>query len=266
MFKIINWVCKFMDNKFLAEILSLLNEFLSLQGFVAEGNTVGYFKNDKKSIKIFYDEGKSQFVLQCADFSEDSVKGEYHIISSWLFDESHSSKDTTIIAEDFTLCLSEELGIVKSKVKKSGKVALPSKAELGETPGIEAFTQKFLALFPQYKDEYKNHVALYGEFLYLDFLKKTAVVKLHELAMDKSANKKQLAKYFIMLGEMYTDGDKTVSNVIVGVVIAGAFKDDLSLFESCYEFMDECPYIKNAGRHILALARNNKNFAEALQA
>jgi len=255
-----------MDSKFLDEIISALNEFLSSQGFVAEGNTSGCFKNDKKSIKIFYDEGKKQFVLQCADFSEDGIKGEYRCISSWLFDDSHSSNDTTIIAEDFTLCISEELGIVKSKAKKSGKVALPAKAELGETPGIEAFAQKFLALFPQYKDEYKNRVAQHGEFLYLDFFKKTAAVKLHELAMDKTNSKKQLAKYFDMLGEMYTDGDKTVSNVVVGVVIAGAFKDDLSLFESCYEFMDECPYIKNAGRHILALARNNKNFAEALQA
>lgn len=255
-----------MDNKFLNEILSALNEFLSSQGFVAEGETVGCFYNDKKSIKIFYDERNQQFVLQCADIAEGGSKGEYRNLSNWLFDDSHGSRDTAIIAEDFNLCLSEEMGIIKPKVKKSGDVALPSKAEVGATPGIEAFTQKFLALFPQYKDEYRDHVAKYGEYLYLDFLKNTAAVKLRELATDKSANKKQLVKYFDMLGEMYTDGDKTVSNVIVGVIIAGAFKDDIALFESCYEFMDECTYIKNAGKHILEIVRHNKKFAEALQA
>ena len=255
-----------MDNKFLNEILSALNEFLSSQGFVAEGDTDGCFSNDKKSIKIFYDEGKSQFVLQCADIVEGGSKGEYRKLSNWLFDDSHSSKDTATIADDFNLCLSEELGIIKPKTKRANDVSLPSKAEVGATPGVEAFTQRFLALFPQYKDAYKDHIALYGEFLYVDFLKSTAAVKLHELAADKNANKKQLAKYFDMLAEMYTDGDKTVSTVIIGIIIAGAFKDDSSLFESCYEFMDECPYIKNAGKHILEIVRHNKKFAEALQA
>lgn len=250
----------------MGEIVSALNEFLLSQGFVAEGDTIGCFKNDKKAIKILYDEGKKQFILQCADLAEDGSKGEYRNISNWLFDDNHSANDTKIIAEDFNLSLSQELGIIKPKAKRVGDVALPSKAEVGATPGIQAMTQKFLALFPQYKDTYKEHVAQNGEYLYVDFLKKTAAVKLHELAMNKSANKKQLIKYFDMLDEMYTDGDKTVSNVVVGVIIAGAFKDDISLFESCYEFMDECPYIKTAGKHILELVRHNKKFAEVLQA
>ena len=114
------------------------------------------------------------------------------------------------MAEDFADSLREIFGM-KKQVSNLKDVALPSKAaSRGPTPNVEALAQRFLAIFPQYKDAYREHMAKYGEFLYQDFFARTAAVKLKELCADPKANKKQLEKFFDLLNEMYAEGDANV--------------------------------------------------------
>ena len=94
-------------------------------------------------------------------------------------------------------------------------------------------------------------------------MKKTAAVKLREIV--DSGNKKQIEKYFDMLGKMYYDGDSTVSNTVVGIVIAGAFRGNSELFMQQSDYMSDYPYLKSAGLEIINLYKKDKKFASALE-
>ncbi len=253
-----------MDLKYVNEVLAGLQPTFTEQGFTPVEGEQAAFKNDRLLAKVEYKEEKRLFVLLTAKIKEDGKEGEFKETSNWFFDEaSHSEKDTAVIAEDFSNAILGRLGIKKvSGVTSAAEVELPAKALIGEAPTIEGFTQKFLAMAPQYKDAYKAHVAQYGEYLYLDFLKRTFTVRLREVV--DSGSKKQIEKYFDMLGQMYYDGDNVVSNTVVGVVIAGAFKGDETLFSTLEEYMKEYPLLFAAGQEILRRYNKDKKLQQAL--
>ena len=251
-----------MDAKFLNEVLAGMQPVFTEQNFTAtEGEAA--FANEKLALRVEYQEEKRLFVLFTAKIKDETV-GEFKETSNWFFDpQTHGEKDTAVIAEDFSNAVLGRLGIKKvSGVTAAADVELPAKALIGETPTIEGFTQKFLAMAPQYKDAYKAHVAQYGEYLYLDFLKRTFTVRLREVV--DSGNKKQLEKYFDMLGQMYYDGDNAVSNTVVGVVIAGAFKGDEALFTAQEPYMQDYPLLFTAGVEIIRRYNKDKKLQAAL--
>ena len=142
---------------------------------------------------------------------------------------------------------------------------MPKKAEAGAEPNIEAFTQKFLAMFPQYKETYKAEVAKYGEFLYVDFFKKYGIEKMNELLADESKNKKQLAKYWKMLGEMHYEGDSNVGDLICTVIIGGSFFNDPAKFNEIAEkYLEDFPFLKAASKAAVINFKKNKKLRNAL--
>ncbi len=253
-----------MTMQYVNQVLAGLQPTLTEQGFAPVEGEEATFKNDRLLVKVEHKAEKRLFVLSTAKIKEDGTQGEYKETSNWFFDEAaHSEKDTAVIAEDFSNAILGRLGVKKvSGVASAAEVELPAKALIGEAPTIEGFTQKFLAMAPQYKDAYKAHVAQYGEYLYLDFLKRTFTVRLREVV--DSGNKKQIEKYFDMLGQMYYDGDTAVSNTVVGVVIAGAFKGDEALFASLEGFMQEYPLLFAAGQEMVRRYNKDKKLQQAL--
>lgn len=253
-----------MDLQYLQQILSGLEPIFTEQNFVpVEGEEYTY-KNDRLTVKIEYKEASRLFVLSSAKIKEDGTVNEYKENSSWFFDEAnHAPNDTSVIAEDFGNVILGRLGVKKVSSVSSADVELPSKTLIGDAPTIEGFTQKFLAMAPQYKDAYKAHVAQYGEYLYVEFLKRTFTVRLREVV--DGGNKKQLDKYFDMLGQMYYDGDTAVSNTVVAVVIAGAFKGDEALFNTLQDYMKEYPLLFTAGQSIIRRYNKDKKLRAALE-
>lgn len=239
-------------------IIENMEEFLKEHNFAQVENEIGHYKNDSKDFLIEFNSGKNLFTLNVADIINGETE-QYVTVSTWLYDENHREDDVKTIAKDFEDILFKNLGLVRKKVNGVESVQLPNKTITGQTPNIEGFTQKFLTIFPQYKDAYKQSVATYGEFLYVDFYKQYGVEKMKELLKDTNANKKQLAKYFDMLGNMFEEADATVGAVITSVIIAGAFIDNISKFEELHEMFKDHKELYNAGRHsIMRAASNNK--------
>ena len=246
-----------MEKKFFDEIVSFMSKTIATFNFVPVEGEEYTFVGETKAFKIVYTDNK-QFCLQVANVSEGAI-GEYSDKASWLFDENHSSKDTLIIAEDFEDTLFKELGVKRQAAHSGAEISLPNKTVAGQTPNIENFTQKILAIFPEFKESYKEELEKNGEYLYIDFLKKTFIPKFR--AVVASGNKKQISKIMDMLGKMYYEGDSTVSNVVVGVVIAGTFKDDAEAFDKCAEAIEDYPCLRSAGRQILQCVKKNKKYA-----
>ncbi len=251
-----------MNEQVLAKITEQLGGLIEANGFTAnaEGDN---FQNDRFAFRISHDADKKMLLLDVAEVSETGEAGEYSNASSWLFEEEENLRDAESAGLDFLDSLKGRMGIRGVRTGRSGEVAMPRR-EAGATPNIEALCVKTLAIFPQFKEVYKEHVAHYGSLLYIEFFKSTLMVRLGEL-LDEN-NKKSLKKVFAMLCELYTDGDRAVQNVIVGIVLGGAVRGNEKRYQIALEYLEENEYLKSAFVNMVARVEKDKRFAAMLDA
>ncbi len=254
-----------MNVQYIKEVCEVWEGTLAESGFSSKEQETGFFKGEFKTYRVAYHESKKLFTLSVAQNESES----FTELSSWYFDEdSHGSKDTKCIGEDFLESFAKDAGvkIIKKSDGTAKEVALPEKAAVGTEPGIEAFTQKFLAMFPEYKETYKESVAKYGDFLYVDFYKRYGVKKMQELMQYEIANKKLLTKYWNMLGDMHYEGELIVGDVICSVILAGAFGLEPQKFDEAAEkYLADYPFLKSAAKAAVHDFKNNKKLRKALE-
>lgn len=206
-----------MDNRYINKVLEELNPLFTEQGFKLKD---GVYKNDKKAVKVEYNEARQSYVLFVADIDEEGSQTDFSELTSWLFDDSQNEKDAVSVGMDFADTLRKNMGV---KAKASAiAVELPTASKDGNVK-ISGFTKKLLDIYPQYKDEYKEHMALYGNFLYLNFFAKTLVVQIKEAMLG--GNKKTIKKLYELLENGYIHGDKDTINAIVASLAAAAYND-----------------------------------------
>lgn len=206
-----------MDKKYFDAIISEMKVLLDGQNFIADGEI---YKNEQKAIKIEYDEEKKLFNLLAADVAEGEVS-EFATLTSWFFDETQTERDALAVGVDFADTLRSNLGLKKER--GTAKVELPV-ADKGDTATISALTQKLLATFPQFKDAYKESVAKYNKFLYLDFFTENFVPAIKNLL--ETGTKKQHKKLFDMLSEMYNTGSGETTDAVVALISATIYNNE----------------------------------------
>lgn len=208
-----------MDNRFLGDVLNEMQPFFDEQGFEAQDN--GVFKSKTKAVKVEYNEDRQMFLLLSADITEDG-EGEFSEANAWLFDDSQNAKDAQAVGIDFTETLRKDLGIRHTR-SANVAVELPASSKDG-VMSVAGFTKKVLDIYPQFKDDYKAHVAKYGNFLYLDFFGYTLVPQIK--ATLKEGNKKSVKKLYELLENAYLMGDKETVNTVVAAVAAAACESE----------------------------------------
>ena len=182
----------------------------------------GVFANDKKSVNVKYDEQRQMYILLAADIDEDMKVGEYKEINAWLFDDTQNAKDAESVGIDFVASLRKILG-VKITRNSTNSVALPT-ASKSDKMEIEGFTKKMLDVFPVLKEEYKSHVSVYGNFLYLNFFGEFLIPQLKNLFT--SGTKKQIKKFYDVLETAYVKGNQDTVNVSVAILCAASYKNN----------------------------------------
>ncbi|MBQ9958322.1 MAG: hypothetical protein IJO89_04665 [Clostridia bacterium] len=246
-----------MNDNALKIILNELEPVFAAQKLVRQQGDDVVYTNSTHAVKIWYNEEKKLFMLDLAVLNgEDSV--DFVNKSMYLFDEGSNDKDAKSVGSDFADTLNNAFGVVHTR---RASIDLPSKAAPGSTPGEDAFCNRFLTLYPQYKDKYKADVERYGDFLYERFFSETAAVKLNELMT--SGDKKAIIKMLQMLDEFYVDGNFDVQSTITYTIIGGAFRNDNALFEKACAFMeDNAPHLlipsKNMMEHVIAKENKKK--------
>lgn len=208
-----------MDNRYYDNVISEMKPFLDEQGFTS---TEDGFQNETKKISVRYEDEKQVYSLLVATCDEDGNFGEMQVVNSWLFDDTQTAKDAESVGMDFINSLKKEMGIKNARVLNTN-VELPTATKSGSIT-VTGFTKKMLDLFPVLKDEYKEHVALYGNFLYINFFGEKLVPLLKE--MFESGNKKRIKKLYSILNDAYCKGDKDTVNIIVAVLAASAYQSE----------------------------------------
>ena len=229
--------------------------FFEENNFKASAENI-YESSTKKAV-IKYDESRQMFVLSVADFcEEDNTFGELREINAWLFDDSQNAKDAEAVGIDFTGSLRKELGIkVKRSSVNAAGVDLPT-ASKSDSMDIAGFTKKMLDVFPALKESYKEHVAVYGNFLYINFFGEHLVSCYKDIFNSNS--KKQIKKLYDVLSVAYTKGDKDTVNIMVALLCAAAYKDETITNVIREMLADNTHFLSSFNNFIPAFARNKK--------
>ncbi len=246
-----------MDNRYLENVINEMQPFLDENGFKAVD---GVYKNDKKVASVEYSDERQMYILKTADIQED---GSYELseVSAWLFDDSQNAKDAEAVGIDFTSTLKAELGI---KHKRSATVAnaidLPTVSKDGAY-NITMFTKKVLDVFPVLKDEYKAHVAVYGNFLYLNFFGEKLVPQIKAVMLEN--NKKSVKKLFDILQNGYLQGDRDTVNTIVAVMAAACVNDE-TVKANVIAALGENKHFIDSVTQFIPVVSSNKKLSAAL--
>lgn len=245
-----------MDNRYYDNVINEMKPFLDENNFVLQQD--GSFLNDSRKVAVNYNDAKQSYTLSVAQV-EDGQIGEEKEINSWLFDDSQTAKDASSVGIDFTSSLRKDMGI-KLKRSATAEVELPSFSKGGSLT-ITGFAKKMLDFFPALKDEYKAHVAKYGNFLYLNFFGEHLVPKIK--AMMDSDNKKQIKKFFSLLDDIYVKGDKNTVNTVVALLCAAAYKDEKTK-SVIAEMLTEDKHFLASFENFLPVFGKNKKILSAL--
>ncbi len=206
-----------MDKKYFDAIIGEMQVLLDGQKFVKDGDI---YKNDRKALKIEYNEQSKQFVLMVAEVENEEIS-EFSAVSSWLFDETQTERDALAVGVDFADTLRAQLGVKKERT--AATVDLPI-ADKGDTATISALTQKLLATFPQFKESYKASVQKYNKFLHLDFFAENFIPAIKQLM--ETGTKKQHKKLFDMLSDMYNTGNGETTDAVVAIICAAIYENE----------------------------------------
>lgn len=197
-------------------LIKHLSEFFKDNEIKADSD--GIFKGKGKKIRISYDESTKCYCLYTA---EDTDEGEFKKVSAYLFDESQSEKDIESVAIDFIDTLRSDFGITKKR--NATAVQLPTDAG-GENISLSGLTQKLLAIFPEHKESYKNHVAAYNRFLATEFYREYIIPSVKELL--QSGGKKQIKKFYDAMTDIFVHGDNEAVPFVVAIVAAALYDND----------------------------------------
>lgn len=249
---------KNLDNRYYNEVIAEMQPFFEEQGFKASND--GAFANEKYAVRVEYDEPKQMYLLKTAEITDGSI-GEFADSSSWLFDDSQNAKDAAAVGIDFTETLRSMLGVkVKRAAGNASAVDLPT-AKKGAALNISGFTKRVLDVFPQFKDGYKEHVAKYGNFLYMDFFADTLAPQIKEILKD--GNKKQIKKLFELMEDGYLKGDRETVNLVVAV-IAAAVCDDAALKTAADSMLESDTHMRSSVQNLIPVIAKNGKLRSAL--
>lgn len=216
-------------------IVEQLKPIFTSQKFVKQDAEDCVYVNKDYAYRISYDAEKKAYLLDRATLKGEE-QSEFVNRSMYLFDDGSTEADAKSVGNDFFDTINNDLGLVKSVAMNKRDVPLPSKAKGDVTPGIETFCNRFLTLFPVYKDQYREETARYGGFMSDHFFSRTAAVVLRNAVQN--GDMKQLNKIAGMLDQYYAEGDYEVQSTITYVIIGGAFRDDNELFERFLTLID----------------------------
>ena len=118
-----------------------------------------------------------------------------------------------------------------------------------------------LDFFPALKDEYKNHIAVNGNFLYLNFFGEYLVSNIKQVMI--SGNKKQIKKLYDILEDMYVKGDRDTVNAVVAVLCAAAYNDE-KVTAAVKEMLDSDKHFLSSFESFMPMLAKNKKLTAAL--
>ena len=154
-----------------------------------EGDLVALFTSDNIAYSVVYILDRQQMVLRSCTMTDEGPDNEWKTLATWLYDEETSSqKDAESIANDFIEGVSGTIAVKRAKQVKQKK----KKGDDGSADP-KFLAKRFVAYFPELKDEIKMEEDCYYPFRGATFAKEHLAPKIAEFV--KRAKGKELEKF-----------------------------------------------------------------------
>ncbi len=196
------------------------------------------FKGENKAARIEYFNNKITLLgakkegeILASDFSKLSV--------SLLEAETANEKDARFVANEFGETLIESFGTKTQKPVKSKLPQPVSKAAAKSgmvTYDANTLANRFTAVYPELREEYKANCEKYGKFLPEDFFINHGNAVVH--ATIKENNPTKMKKLFNLLNDIYEDGSNEVQSIIA-VTILGSMGNNQEMLAACVDYMSD---------------------------
>lgn len=238
----------------LAEITNGLGEALKECGFTAvipegvakgelpavtdSGRIVIKYKGENKALKIEHFNDK--ITLYGASKEGEILESDYSKLSASLFDETnYDPKGVKYVVNEFGETLFETFGAKATKPIKS-KLPTPVSKAQAKSGAVSydpnTLGNRFTAVYPELRDEYKANCEKYGQFLPEEFFVKYGTPAVLETI--KENNPQKMKKLFNLLNDIYEDGTNETQSLIV-VTILGQMNNDQEMLAACVDYMSD---------------------------
>lgn len=196
------------------------------------------YKGENKAVKIeFFNNkitllgAKKEGEILASDFSQLSV--------SLLEPEVANEKDVKYIVNEFGDTLVETFGTknqkpVKNKLPQPVSKAAAKSGSVTYDPNTLA--NRFTAIYPELREEYKANCEKYGKFLPEDFFVNHGNAVVH--ATIRENNPAKMKKLFNLLNDIYEDGSNETQSIIA-VTILGSMENDQEMLAACVDYMSD---------------------------
>lgn len=225
-------------------IVDKVNEELTKLGYekqkVATENDnelVALFTSQNVAYSVVYYKDKQQMVLRSCPMTEEGPDNEWKTLATWLYDETTATqKDAESIANDFVEGVSGTVAIKRAKQVKQKK-----KKDDDGTADPKFLAKRFVAFFPELRDEIRNEEDCYFPFRGATFAKEKIAPKVSMYV--KRASKTELEKFATLFNVQYGNGDVDTRSIITIVILNELENEE---YEALSEYFDAD--LKKAGK------------------
>lgn len=203
------------------------------------GKCAAEYAGEGKALRFEYFNKKISITAAIKEEGE-IIDSDYRPYDSWFLDpDTVTDKDIRSAVNEFTEVLN---GIFGTKTAKPIKSKLPTPvSKAAAKSGAVSYDpntlgNRFTAVYPELREEYKANCEKYGQFLPEEFFLEhgNALV----LETIKENNPTKIKKLFNLLNDIYEDGTNETQSIIA-VTILGAMENDQELLANCVDYMSE---------------------------
>lgn len=191
---------------------------------------VALFTGENLAYSVAYIIDKQQMVLRSCAMTDEGPDNEWKTLATWLYDDVVSTqKDAESIANDFIEGVSGAVAIKRAKqVQKKKKKSDDGNAD------PKFLAKRFVAYFPELRDEIRSEEDCYYPFRGATFAKEHILPKISSYL--KSSNAKATEKLAGVFNTQYNNGDFDTRSIITMVLLNG-LEDEA--FEKLCEYLNE---------------------------
>lgn len=187
------------------------------------------YSGEKGKIRILFNDNKIRLLLGEKD-AKSTDDSDYTLLGSYLLIlDEYEIRDVKSIVNEIIENITEELTPKKIAKRQQNIKAQATVSRAAVKNGSLLYDPATLALrlatlYPQLKEEYKEHLAVYDEFLCEDFF----MNHVNPLVFDtiKENNPQRMKKLFGIINEIFDDGTNEVQDVIIVTMLSSYDYDD----------------------------------------
>lgn len=190
---------------------------------------VALFTSENVAYSVVYYKEKTHMVLRTCTMTEEGPDNEWKTLATWMLDEESTQKDVESISNDFIEGVSGAVAVKRAKQIKQKK-----KKDDDGNADPKFLAKRFVAVFPELKEEIKYEEDGYFPFRGATFAKEKIAPKIVDYV--KSATKPQLEKLVGIFNLQYNNGDVD-TRAIITIVLLNALDDEQ--FNTVFEYLSD---------------------------